>query len=81
MAKYKVKTIQILLKNNTTADYGELIDENLLSSDAEELVKKGYISKATKSDLDLEKNEAKAEADAKAKAEADAEAKAKADKS
>ena len=79
MAKFKVAVIEILLKNNKTAKYGQLVEETELNGKADDLVSKGFVTKATKSDLDsLKKEESKAEAEAKAKAEAEAKAKAEA---
>lgn len=77
--KFKVNTIEILLKNNKFATYGELVSEEQLSSPAADLEKAGFIVKPTKSDLDKaakSKEEVQAEKDAeaaeKAKAEKDA---------
>lgn len=70
--KYKVNTIQILLRNNKTANFGDLVTKEQLSSDPDELIEKGYISKPTKADLDkAAKAESEAKAEAKEKAEAD----------
>ncbi|QHJ82252.1 MAG: hypothetical protein [Caudoviricetes sp.] len=55
MAKYKIKVIGLLLKNNTMASFGQLVEDNLFNSSAENLEKDGFISKATKSDLDAAK--------------------------
>lgn len=52
MPKFKVNVIQILLKNNKTANYGELVDEEQLTSKAETLVKDGFVIKPTKAELD-----------------------------
>ena len=81
MPRFKVNVIQILLKNNKTAKYGELVEEEQLNSKADALVKEGYIVKPTKAELDAfaKVNKTNSQADAEAKAKADAEAKAKAD--
>ena len=52
MPRFKVNVIQILLKNNKTAKYGELVEEEQLNSKADALVKEGYIVKPTKAELD-----------------------------
>ena len=52
MPRFKVNVIQILLKNNKTAKYGDLVEEEQLNSKAETLVKEGYIVKPTKAELD-----------------------------
>ena len=52
MAKYKVEVIELLLKNNTVAKYGELVEETQLNSKTEDLEKNGFVKKATKSDLE-----------------------------
>lgn len=43
MAKYKVKVISHLCKNNYMAKYGEIVDENQLTSSADGLVNAGFI--------------------------------------
>ncbi|WP_300440685.1 hypothetical protein [Christiangramia sp.] len=58
--KYKVKVIQILLKNNKLANSGEVVSESQLNGNAEELVKGGYIKpvdgkKSAKDDKKAEK--------------------------
>ena len=55
MAKYKIKVIELLLLNNTIAKYGEIVEDNVLATNAETLEKGGYISKATKSDIEKAK--------------------------
>ena len=77
MPRFKVNVIQILLKNNKTAKYGDLVEEEQLNSKAETLVKEGYIVKPTKAELDAfaKANKTNSKADAEAKAKADAEAK------
>ena len=47
MAKYKVNVIKIALKNQKTADYGEIVDGALLTASPETLEKEGYIKKLT----------------------------------
>ena len=83
MPRFKVNVIQILLKNNKTAKYGELVEEEQLNSKADALVKEGYIVKPTKAELDAfakaNKTNSQAEAEAKAKAETEAKAKAEAE--
>ena len=81
MPRFKVNVIQILLKNNKTAKYGELVEEEQLNSKSDTLLKEGYIVKPTKAELDAfaKENKTNSQADAEAKAKADAEAKAKAD--
>lgn len=51
MAYFKVTVTGILLKNNTVAKKNEIVDENLLSTNAEKLVKEGFVKPATKTDL------------------------------
>lgn len=80
--KFKVNTIEILLKNNKFAGYGEIVSEEQLSSPAADLEKAGFIVKPTKSDLDKalkSKEELQAEKDAEAAAKADEKAKAEKD--
>ena len=50
--KFKVNVIELLLKNNKVAKYGELVSEDQLSSSADELKEKGFIATLTKSDLE-----------------------------
>ena len=50
--KFKVNVIELLLKNNKVAKYGELVSEEQLSSSADELKGKGFIATLTKSDLE-----------------------------
>lgn len=50
--KFKVNVIELLLKNNKVAKYGELVSEEQLSSSADELKEKGFIATLTKSDLE-----------------------------
>lgn len=55
--KVKINVIELLLKNNKVAKFGEIVDESQLSSSADELKKKGYITGLSKSDLkDLDSN-------------------------
>lgn len=55
MAKYKIKVIGLLLKNNKMANFGELVEDNLFNTPAVTLEEDGFIAKATKSDLDAAK--------------------------
>lgn len=57
MKKFKVNVIELLLKNNTTAKFGEIVTEDQLNSDSSKLLEDGYIKKATKSDLEPKKEE------------------------
>lgn len=50
--KFKVNVIELLLKNNKVAKYGELVSEEQLSSSADKLKEKGFIATLTKSDLE-----------------------------
>lgn len=50
--KFKVNVIELLLKNNKVAKYGELVSEDQLSSPSDQLKEKGFIATLTKSDLD-----------------------------
>mgnify|MGYP003452339788 CR=1 FL=1 len=43
MAKYKIKVIAHLCKNNHLAKFGEVIDETQLTSNAADLVNAGFI--------------------------------------
>lgn len=63
--KFKVNVIEMLLKNNKVAKYGDLVSEDQLSSKADDLKEKGFIVTLTKSDLD---KIAKDEKDAASKA-------------
>ena len=72
MAKFKINVIAHQLKGKKVAKFGEVVDESELTSDAKELLAKGFIVKLSAKDL-------KADADAKAKADAEAKAKADAD--
>ena len=65
MPRFKVNVIQILLKNNKTAKYGELVEEEQLNSKADALVKEGYIVKPTKAELDAFEKAHKTEEPAK----------------
>lgn len=70
MAKYKIKVIGLLLKNNKMAEFGELVEETNFSTPVADLVKGGYVSIATQADYKKIKDaEAakKSEADKKAK--------------
>ena len=44
MRKFKIEVISVLLKGNKVANYNDIVDESLLMSDAEDLVKRGFIS-------------------------------------
>lgn len=79
MPKFKVNVIQILLKNNKTAKYGELVEEEQLNSKADALVKEGYIVKPTKAELDAFAKANKANSQADVEVKTDTEAKTKAD--
>lgn len=57
MAKYKIKVIGLLLKNNKMADFGALVEDNLFNTPAATLEEEGFIVKATKSDLDSSKDD------------------------
>lgn len=57
MAKYVVIVVEMSLKNNKTATGGSIIEEEQLASSAEDLVKKGYLRKATKSEIDALKKD------------------------
>jgi hypothetical protein len=63
MAKYKIKVVGLLLRNNQMAEFGDIVDEESFSSPAEELKKQGYIDLATKADFkklkETEEEEAK----------------------
>lgn len=50
--KFKVNVIELLLKNNKVAKYGELVSEDQLSSPSDQLKEKGFIATLTKSDLE-----------------------------
>lgn len=52
MAKYKVEVIELLLKNNQIAKYGDLVEETQLNSSVETLEKDRFVKKATKTDLE-----------------------------
>lgn len=45
MNKYRVKVIQLSLRNNKLANSGELVTESQLNGNAAELVKQGFIEK------------------------------------
>ena len=79
MPKFKVNVIQILLKNNKTAKYGELVEEEQLNSKADALVKEGYIVKPTKAELDAFAKANKANSQTDVEVKTDTEAKTKAD--
>ena len=79
MPRFKVNVIQILLKNNKTAKYGDLVEEEQLNSKAETLVKEGYIVKPTKAELDAFAKANKANSQADVEVKTDTEAKTKAD--
>ena len=79
MPRFKVNVIQILLKNNKTAKYGELVEEEQLNSKADALVKEGYIVKPTKAELDAFAKANKANSQADVEVKTDTEAKTKAD--
>ena len=79
MPKFKVNIIQILLKNNKTAKYGELVEEEQLNSKADALVKEGYIVKPTKAELDAFAKANKTNSQADVEVKTDTEAKTKAD--
>ena len=79
MPKFKVNVIQILLKNNKTAKYGDLVEEEQLNSKADALVKEGYIVKPTKAELDAFAKANKANSQADVEVKTDTEAKTKAD--
>lgn len=89
MPKYKIAVIELLLKNNKTAKYGELVDEAEFNSPAADLKLRGYIATPTKKDLEAiaeaekekkakEKNAKAAEKEAEEAAEKAAEAAEKA---
>lgn len=79
MPRFKVNVIQILLKNNKTAKYGDLVEEEQLNSKAETLVKEGYIVKPTKAELDAFAKANKANSQADVEVKTDTEAKTKTD--
>ena len=79
MPRFKVNVIQILLKNNKTAKYGDLVEEEQLNSKADALVKEGYIVKPTKAELDAFAKANKANSQADVEVKTDTEAKTKAD--
>ena len=83
MAKYKIKVIGLLLKNNKMAEFGELVEETNFSTPVADLVKGGYVSIATQADYKKIKDaEAakKSEADYKKIKDAEAAKKSEADK-
>ena len=85
MAKYKIKVVGLLLRNNQMAEFGDIVDEESFSSPASELKKQGYIDLATKADINkLEEAEKETEKEAEEEAEAqrlvDEEAKEEAEK-
>lgn len=43
--KYKVKVIAMLVKGNKMANHGEILEGNSFLSDAEDLVKSGFLTK------------------------------------
>lgn len=47
MAKYKVMTIAIAVKNNRIANFGELVDDSELTANPSEMIASGSIKLAT----------------------------------
>jgi|GEM_PF-6831509 len=81
MAKYKIKVVGLLLRNNQMAEFGDIVDEESFSSPAEELKKQGYIDLATKADINkLEEAEKEAEEEAEVQRLVDEEAKEESEK-
>lgn len=85
MAKYKIAVIAVLLKNNKTASANELVEEDQFPTKVEDLVKGGYVVKATSDEIkewkklheekaDPKADAAKAAEEAKANAAKDAKA-------
>jgi hypothetical protein len=73
MAKYRVITIAVAVKNNRIANSGELVDDSELTANPSEMISAGSIELVideTVVDAKEEAKKAKAEADAKAKEEA-----------
>lgn len=57
MKKYKVAVVELLLKNNKVAQGNDFVNEDELTSSAEELIEKGFIKRPSKSELESLKKE------------------------
>ena len=55
MPKFKIAVIEVLLKNNKTAKYGELVEDSQFNTDTEKLLEDGFITKPTKGDIEAAK--------------------------
>lgn len=51
MAKFVIKTIALLLKNNKFAEFGDIIEDSHFATDVETLKTGGYIASPTKDDF------------------------------
>jgi membrane protein involved in colicin uptake len=78
--KYKVITLALLLANNTVAKYGDEVNEDQLSSPADDLVKGKYIEEVAESPNDKLATEEAAKKLAEEQAVKEAEDKAAAEK-
>ena len=86
MPKYKIAVIEVLLKNNKTAKYGELVEDTQFNTDTDKLMEDGFITKPTKgeieaakklSDTDSKEKDSEAKEAAKKRAEIEKAAEAK----
>ena len=55
MPKFKIAVIEVLLKNNKTAKYGELVEDTQFNTDTDKLLEDGFITKPTKSEIEAAK--------------------------
>jgi hypothetical protein len=52
MAKYKVKTIAVAVKNNRVANHGELVDDSELTANPSEMIEAGSIELVQSDDVE-----------------------------
>ena len=55
MPKFKIAVIEVLLKNNKIAKYGELVEDNQFNTDTDKLMEDGFITKPTKGEIEAAK--------------------------
>jgi len=53
MAKYRVKTIAVAVKNNRVANHGELVDDSELTANPAEMIEAGSIELVQSDDVEV----------------------------